>query len=99
MAATRTTSETNSATPNDGRFLNPQAGEYVHRAQWKASVMATLNTLFIVLSVRLILLVSIIGAIIVVSRVVAAPDPWRLGALAIYTLVVVVPMVWLSSRR
>ncbi|HEX3521265.1 MAG TPA: hypothetical protein VHT52_04170 [Stellaceae bacterium] len=95
----RTTSETNSATASDGKFVNPQAGEYVHRAQWKATVMASLNVLFVILAVRSIVMVAVVGAIVIAARVVAAPDPWRLGALAVYALVVVVPTVWLSSRR
>ena len=61
--------------------------------------MGALNFFAIILAVRLILLVAIVGAIILASNVVAAPDPWRLGALAIYTIVVVVPTVWLSSRK
>jgi hypothetical protein len=101
MAATRTTSETNSATP-DGRFLNPQAGEYVHRAQWKATVMASLNVLFVILAVRAVLLVAVIGAF-VLSRAAleAAPAVQQpaLVMLAVYCATVVVPLVWLSSRR
>jgi hypothetical protein len=61
--------------------------------------MGTLNVLFVILAVRAVLLVAVIGAIILASAVVATPDPWRLGALAVYTIAVVVPTVWLSARR
>jgi hypothetical protein len=71
----------------------------VTRSAWKAGVLGALNALFIVLAVRAILLVAVVGAIVLASAVMATPDPWRLGALGIYALVVVVPTVWLSSRR
>ena len=91
--ATKTNSETNSATPN-----NLQT-EFVTRSAWKQGVLGALNALFVILAVRAILLVAVVGAIILASAVMASPDPWRLGALAIYAAVVVVPTVWLSARR
>jgi hypothetical protein len=95
-SATRTTSATNSATPN---APVSRETEFVTRGAWKAGVLGALNALFIVLAVRAILLVAVVGAIILASAVVAAPDPWRLGALAIYAALIVVPTVWLSARR
>jgi hypothetical protein len=61
--------------------------------------MASLNVLFVILAIRAILLVAVIGAIWLAVLVEAAPDPWRLGALAIYAAVVVVPTIWLTSRK
>ena len=61
--------------------------------------MGAINVLAVVLAIRLILLVAVAGAIWLTVLVVAAPDPWRLGALAIYAAIVVLPTVWLSSRR
>ncbi|HEX8827326.1 MAG TPA: hypothetical protein VF778_04355 [Xanthobacteraceae bacterium] len=52
-----------------------------------------------VLAVRLILLVAVSGAIWLTWLALASPDPYRLAALAVYAAVVVVPVVWLSSRR
>ena len=66
---------------------------------WRAAVIGSLNVLFVILAVRALVLVAIIGAIILATRVMATPDPWRLGALAIYAVAVVLPTVWLSSRR
>ena len=75
------------------------SGEYVHRAAWKAGVMGALNALFVILAVRAILLVAVVGAIYLAIIVVAAPDPWRLGALAVYAIAVVLPTVWLTARQ
>lgn len=61
--------------------------------------MGSLNVLFVVLAVRAILALSVVGAIILSVAVIRAPDPWRLGTLAIYTLAVVLPLIGLSSRR
>ena len=61
--------------------------------------MGALNALFVILAVRTILLVAVIGAIWLTLIAVERPDPWRLGALAIYCVVVVVPTTWLASRR
>ena len=78
----------------------PQPGpqqEYVHRAAWKAGVMGSLNVLFAVIAVRLILLVAVLGAIGLTYLAVQQPEPMRLGALAIYVAFVVVPASWLAS--
>ena len=76
--------------------------EYVHRAAWKAGVMGSLNVLFAVLAVRTILLFAVVGAFVLTWTVVKAPDPITtpsLIILAVYGLLVVLPVVWLSSRR
>jgi uncharacterized BrkB/YihY/UPF0761 family membrane protein len=61
--------------------------------------MGSLNVLFIVLAVRAILLIAVIGSIILAVIVERSPDPWRLAALGVYAAVVVVPTIWLSSRK
>jgi len=66
---------------------------------WRAAVLATVNVLALVLAVRLTLLVAVIGAIVLATIAVRDPDPWRLGALAIYGVLVVCPAMWLASRR
>jgi hypothetical protein len=62
-------------------------------------LLGALNVVTAVLAVRLILLVSVCGAIALAYLALTQPDPYRLGALAIYAVVVVLPMVWLSARR
>lgn len=62
-------------------------------------MLGALNVVTAVLAVRLILLVSVCGAIALAYLALTQPDPYRLGALAIYAVVVVLPMVWLSARR
>lgn len=61
--------------------------------------MGTLNVLTVVLAVRLILLVSVCGASVLAWRVLAEPDPYRLGTLGVYGVVVVLPLIWLLARR
>jgi hypothetical protein len=73
--------------------------EYIHRAAWKAGVLGALNVITVVLAVRLTLLVSVCGAAGLAYLALTGPDPYRLGVLGIYCAVVVLPVVWLSSRR
>jgi hypothetical protein len=73
--------------------------EAIHRAAWKAGVLGTLNVLFAIVAARLIALVATIGAIVLAWVVMASPDPFRLGALAIFAVGVFAPTVWLASRR
>ena len=64
--------------------------------------MGALNVITAVLAVRLTLLVSVGGAVWLSWLVLGgtgAPEPLRLAALAVYCAVVVVPLVWLASRR
>ena len=62
-------------------------------------MMASINVLMAVLSLRLALLVTITGAIVLALVTLSTPDPYRLGALAVYAFSVVLPMIWLASRR
>lgn len=78
---------------------NPQQAEYIHRAAWKAGVLGAINVLVAVVAVRFALLVAIVGAIVLTYITIAAPDPWRLAALGVYTALVVLPATWLASRR
>ena len=73
--------------------------EFVHRASWKAGVLGAINVLVQVVAVRMIVLVAVSGGIVLASISLGSPDPWRLGVLAIYALAVVIPVVWLASRR
>jgi hypothetical protein len=73
--------------------------EVLTRAAWRAGVLGALNALFVILAVRAILLVAVVGAIWMAMIAVDRPDPYRLGALAIYCLATIVPTVWLAARR
>lgn len=73
--------------------------EFQHRAAWKASVLGTLNVLFVILAIRAILMVAVIGAIYLAIIATTSPDPWRLAAVAGYAIIVVVPLTWLAARK
>jgi ABC-type sulfate transport system permease subunit len=73
--------------------------EYQHRAVWKASVMAAFNVLVLVLSARLIVLVSVGGGIWLAFIALQQPDPWRLAALGVYCVCVVLPTIVLAGIR
>jgi hypothetical protein len=82
--------------------LPSREGEYQHRAAWKAGVMGALNLLAVVLAVRLVLLVAVVGALWLAKLALDVPPPIQQAALimlAVYCATVVLPMVWLSSRR
>lgn len=80
--------------PQESLFPPDSVKEY--RA-WKAAALGTINVLAAVLAVRLILLVSVGGAIFLAW--LAQDNPYRIGAVGVYTASVVLPVVWLSSRR
>ena len=61
--------------------------------------MGSINVIVAVLAVRLILLLPVLGAIALTGFALASPDPMRLGGVALFTLTVLLPMVWLSSRK
>ena len=51
------------------------------------------------LASRIIVLVSVTGGIGLTVLALGQPDPFRLGALAIYAGAIVCPSIWLASRR
>ena len=73
--------------------------ELANRRAWKASVLGAVNVLVAVLAVRLILMVSVLGGIALAWSGVTSPDPLRLAAVGIYGVLVLLPIVWLASRR
>ena len=91
-----TSSATTTTPPNIPQNI---PAEFVHRAAWKAAVLGTLNVLFLTISVRLTLLVAVSGAVWLTWLALQQPDPYRLGALGVYSAVVVVPLIWLAARR
>lgn len=78
---------------------NGHQQEYIARAAWKHGVMGAFNVLATVLAVRLILLVAVGGAIFLTYLALQQPDPFRLGALAIFAVLVVVPTTVLACIR
>jgi hypothetical protein len=79
-----------------------QQGEYMARSVWKQAVLATINVLVAVIAVRLVLLVAVVGALVLARAALeAAPIAQQpaLVMLGVYCLTVVVPLVWLASRR
>ena len=61
--------------------------------------MGALNALLLVLGVRLTLLVAVCGAIALAYLAIGSADNLKLGALAIYSGLVVVPLIWLAARH
>lgn len=88
MRQTATTTSATGTTPPNARA---QA--------WQAGALGAINVLSVLLAVRLTLLVAVCGAISLAYLALASADPYKLGALAIYSVVVVVPLVWLAARR
>jgi len=94
-----TAAATTSTTPKPGVSRET---EFVHRGAWKAGVMGALNLLAVVLAVRLVLLVAVIGALWLAKLALDVPVAMQMPALVmlgVYCATVVIPMVWLSSRK
>jgi hypothetical protein len=68
----------------------------MERAAWKAGLLGALSTATALLSQRLIVLVSTVGGIGLTYLGLHDPDAYKLGALAIYAVGVVLPVVWLA---
>jgi hypothetical protein len=103
LIATATTTATPPKTPGSiAASLPSREGEYQHRAAWKAGVLGSLNLLAVVLAVRLVLLVAVIGALYLAKVALDVPAALQIPALVmlgVYCATVVIPMVWLSSRK
>lgn len=79
-----------------------QQAEYVHRAAWKAGVLGAINVLIAVVAARLVLLVAVAGALYLARLALDVPAPIQTPALIMlgtYCATVVLPLVWLASRR
>jgi hypothetical protein len=61
--------------------------------------MGALNVIIAVVAVRLIILVAVSGGIALTYLALGNPDPYRLGTLAIYGVLIVIPVVALAMRR
>jgi hypothetical protein len=95
------TATTTAQTPPTPPKPTVQQAEYIHRAAWKASVLATLNVLVAVVAVRFVLLLAVVGAFVLAKLSLDVAEPVKTPALimlGVYCATVVLPMVWLASR-
>lgn len=69
------------------------------RTAWKQAVLGSISVLVYVLAARMIVLVAVSGSIALTWAALQNPDLMRLGALGIYAIAIVCPLVWLASRR
>ena len=65
---------------------------------WKKGFAGALNALALVLAIRMFVGIAVIGGIVLTWLALETADPLRLGALAIYCLGVMIPIVFLASR-
>lgn len=77
----------------------PEATPRPPRPEIGAEVLAALKALGSLLTVRLMLLLAVIGAFILARLTLAAPSESAFWVLGIFNLTVVGPLVWLSQRR
>jgi hypothetical protein len=61
--------------------------------------MGALNALTAVLAVRLTLLVAVVGAFALSYLSVGSADNLKLAVVAVYSGLVVVPLIWLAARH
>lgn len=73
--------------------------ELVHRTAWRAALIAGFNVAALILATRLILLLAVLGALGLTWIAAQGGTPMQLGAVGLYTCTVILPLVWLSSRR
>jgi hypothetical protein len=92
----RTTTPTPSPTATASDAL---AGEYIHRAAWKAGLIAAINVLALILAARAIVLIAVIGGIVLAYPALDHPDLFRVGILAVYCVGVILPSVVLAIYR
>jgi hypothetical protein len=90
---------TAATTPPKPPPVSRETAENLTRAAFRAGVIGALNVLILVVAVRIILLGAVVGAIWLASIAIQAPDPLKLAVVGIYCLALVLPMVWLASRK
>lgn len=65
---------------------------------WKQGFVGALNAVMQVTAARMIVLVAVVGGIALTWLTLLEPNPYKLGALAIYAVFVVGSAVWLAGR-
>lgn len=73
--------------------------EETEQRSYRAALIGSINVVAAILAARLILMLSVIGAIFLAWLALLGHDPVRVAVLALYTATVVIPLVWLCSRR
>jgi hypothetical protein len=61
-------------------------------------VIGALNVLAMVLAARMILAIAVLGAIGLAMVALKSESPIHLAALGLYTVTVILPLVWLAGR-
>ena len=80
--------------------INPAlVPELLARQAWRQGVLGAVNLFALVLAVRLTLMLSVLGAVALAWLAAEQQNPYRLAALGIYTVSVVLPLVALAGRR
>lgn len=77
----------------------PQSNPLVQLIQWKAGVIGALNVMSAILAARMILLVAVAGGIGLAWIAVHDANLMRLGVVGVYAIAIVIPLVWLTSRK
>jgi hypothetical protein len=62
-------------------------------------VLGALNVMIMITAARFTVLVSVVGGIVLTAIALDGPDPFRLIALGIYSVAIVVPVIYFSLRR
>ena len=65
----------------------------------QAGYIKLINTALSVLSLRLLAIIALLGAVGMFSAAVYEPTPWRVYATAAYSVVVLWPVIWLYAQR
>ena len=86
---------TTATTPPDPRLVQ----EIISRAAWKQAVMGSINVAVAILAARMILGLAVIGSIGLSWLALSQADPYHLIAVAVYSVTVVLPLVWLAGRH
>jgi hypothetical protein len=66
---------------------------------WRTAAMGTINVLAAVLAARMIVLVAVIGGIVLTWNALGDPNTFRVAALSVYGMMVVIPAVALAFRQ
>lgn len=90
---------TTAPTTTSSISLQTTTSELVGRQAWRQGVLGALTVAIRILAARAILLFSVLGAIALACIALSDPDYIRLGVLALYTLTVTCPLVWLAGRQ
>ena len=61
--------------------------------------MGAMEVLWTVIALRTVLLVAVSGGIFLTWLALQQPDPYRLGALAIYSISTIMPCVWMATKK